>query len=39
MAHVTPQVINDGARRRHLELVFDIFAAGELPASKPLARG
>jgi AcrR family transcriptional regulator len=39
MAHVTPQVINDGARRRHLELVFDVFAAGELPASKPLARG
>jgi AcrR family transcriptional regulator len=31
MAHVTPQVINDDARQRHLELVFDVFAAGELP--------
>ena len=32
MAHVTPQLISEGARRRHLELVFDAFAAGELPA-------
>ena len=32
MAHVTPQVISDGARRRHLELAFDAFAAGEQPA-------
>jgi AcrR family transcriptional regulator len=32
MAHVTPQLINEGARRRHLKLVFDAFAAGELPA-------
>jgi AcrR family transcriptional regulator len=39
MAHVTPQVINHGARRRHLELVFDVFAAGELPTSQPPARG
>ncbi len=39
MAHVTPQLISDGARRRHLELVFDVFAAGELPASQPLAHG
>jgi hypothetical protein len=36
---VTPQLISEDARRRHLELVFDVFAAGELPASKPLARG
>ena len=39
MAHVTPHVISDGARRRHLELVFDVFAAGEVPARQPLARG
>ena len=39
MAHVTPQVISDGARRRHLELVFDAFAASQLPASQPLAHG
>jgi AcrR family transcriptional regulator len=39
MAHVTPQVLNDGARQRHLELVFDTFAVGELPASQSLARG
>jgi AcrR family transcriptional regulator len=39
MAHVTPQVISDGAGRRHLELVFDVFAAGEQPARRPLARG
>jgi AcrR family transcriptional regulator len=39
MAHVTPQVISDGAGQRHLELVFDVFAAGELPARRPLARG
>jgi AcrR family transcriptional regulator len=32
MAHVTPQLIDDGALRRHLELVFDAFATGELPA-------
>jgi AcrR family transcriptional regulator len=32
MAHVTPQLISEGSRRRHLELVFDAFAAGELPA-------
>ena len=32
MAHVTPELIDDGARRRHLELVFDAFAAGELRA-------
>jgi AcrR family transcriptional regulator len=32
MAHVTPQLISHDARRRHLELVFDAFAAGELPA-------
>jgi AcrR family transcriptional regulator len=29
MAHVTPQVISDDAQQRHLELVFDVFAAGE----------
>ena len=32
MAHVTPELIDDGARRRHLELVFDAFATGELRA-------
>jgi AcrR family transcriptional regulator len=32
MAHVTPQLISEDSRRRHLELVFDAFAAGELPA-------
>ncbi|HXL33786.1 MAG TPA: TetR/AcrR family transcriptional regulator, partial [Gemmatimonadales bacterium] len=40
MAHVTPAVISNGARQRHLELVFDAFAAaGELPTSQPIARG
>jgi AcrR family transcriptional regulator len=39
MAHVTPQVISDDGRRRRLELVFDVFAAGEQLASRPLARG
>jgi hypothetical protein len=32
MAHVTPQLISEDSRRRHLELVFDAFATGELRA-------
>jgi AcrR family transcriptional regulator len=30
MAHVTPDVINDGARQRHVDLVFDAFAGSEV---------
>ena len=34
MAHVTPKMISNSARQRHLALVFDAFALGELPATE-----
>jgi AcrR family transcriptional regulator len=33
MTHVAPDLIGGDARRRHVELVFDALAAGELPAT------
>jgi AcrR family transcriptional regulator len=33
MTHVAPDMIGGDARRRHVELVFDALAAGELPAT------
>jgi AcrR family transcriptional regulator len=37
MAHVTPHLISDAARRRHVDLVFDAFATHESQA-KPVVR-
>jgi AcrR family transcriptional regulator len=33
MTHVAPDMIGSDARRRHVELVFDALAAGDLPAT------
>jgi AcrR family transcriptional regulator len=33
MAHVVPLVVSGDARRRHVELVFDALAAGDLPST------
>ena len=38
MAHVAPDVITDGARQRHLNLVFDTLIAGKAPAKAARVR-
>jgi AcrR family transcriptional regulator len=38
MTHVAPHMISGDARRRHVELVFDALAAGDLPAA-PMTGG